>query len=89
MEEQELIKKAIKELGIDKPVMSHRVVGGTVELHLYGGDTMIYGIAKQPDQPAFLMSKKELVTEAKKRGVKVTSKMTKAQILKALEEADA
>lgn len=87
-DEIELITKAIKELGIDKPIMSHRVVGERLELHLYGGDTLTYGVAKAPEQPLFLMSKKELIAEAKRLGVTATAKMTKSQILAAIEEAE-
>ena len=86
MNEKDLIKKAIKELGIDKPIMNHRVVGDRPELHLLGGDTKTFAIAEEPDTPIFLMSKAELAAEAKSRGIKVTSKMTKADIIKALEE---
>jgi hypothetical protein len=34
----ELRKKAIQELGIDRPVSRTRLVGSRLELYLYGGD---------------------------------------------------
>lgn len=86
MTDEELIKQAVKELGIDKPIMRHKVVGDRLELYLYGGQTLTYGIAKTPDQPVFLKSKKELLAEAKERGLDVTARMTKAQLIKALKE---
>jgi hypothetical protein len=80
-----LIAKAVKELGINRPIMSHRVVGDRLELHLYGGDTLTYAIAEAPETPLFLMSKKELIELAEERGIKVTSRMTKSRILAAIE----
>ena len=34
----ELRKKAIQELGIDRPITATRLVGDRLELYLYGGD---------------------------------------------------
>jgi len=52
MEKQDLIKKAINELGIDVPVMATRMVGGRLELHLYGGAVVKYETGALPaDEP--------------------------------------
>ena len=62
MTEEELTQKAIEELGIDKPIMATRMVGGKLELFLYGGDVVSY-------QPPTTASKiKKRVTRKKKQG---------------------
>ena len=38
----ETIRQALEDLGIDKPYMSCRVVGGRLELTLYGGDVVLW-----------------------------------------------
>lgn len=59
-EKEELTKKAIEELGIDKPIMATRMVGGKLELFLYGGEVASY-------QPAGVVEKaKKRVTRKRK-----------------------
>ena len=36
------VEQAVKALGIDVPVMACRMVGGRLELHLYGGRVAFY-----------------------------------------------
>ena len=36
------IRQALDELGIDKPYFECKVVGGRIELTLYGGDVVIW-----------------------------------------------
>lgn len=79
-DEQALIKTAVEELGIDKPIMRSRVVGGRVELYLYGGDVVLW--------PAVLdlngMSTAELKRLATAREIRGRSKMNRDQLIKAL-----
>ena len=50
MEEKELdLKQIAKELDIDKPIMSCRVVGSRVEVWLTGGDMLYW--PPEPDKP--------------------------------------
>lgn len=44
-----LIAKAVKEFGIDVPVMATRMVGTRLELHLYGGGVKVYQVEGDPD----------------------------------------
>jgi hypothetical protein len=41
-EKEELIKKAVAELGINKPVMASKMIGNRLELYLYGGEVVSY-----------------------------------------------
>ena len=41
-DDAETVRQALDELGIDRPVMLTRVVGGRIELTLYGGDVVIW-----------------------------------------------
>jgi hypothetical protein len=41
------LKKIAKELGIDQPIMSFRVVGSRVEVYPLGGEMLVW-----PDSPA-------------------------------------
>lgn len=43
----ETIRQALEELGIDRPYFQCRVVGGRLELTLYGGDVVYW----PPDSP--------------------------------------
>jgi Rho termination factor, N-terminal domain len=45
--EAKLIFRAVRELGIDVPIMKTRVVGNRLELYLYGGRMVVY-----PPEPA-------------------------------------
>lgn len=45
-EENELIQRAIRQLGIDVPVLATRVVGNRLELYLYGGRVEVYQYAQ-------------------------------------------
>lgn len=100
-EKQKLIKAAIKELGIDKPIMSHRVVGNRIELHLYGGDTVIYAASSTPlpvtaatratthgpdEIDLTSLTRAELISMAKQEEIPGRSKMNKTQLIKALKE---
>ena len=67
MDEKELTKQAISELGIDKPIMATRMVGHDLELHLYGGEVVKYSI------PGVVEKVKDKVT-----AVKNTAKKKKA-----------
>jgi len=52
MEEKELdLKQIAKELDIDKPIMSCRVVGSRVEVWLTGGDMLYWPKEPTPEKP--------------------------------------
>jgi len=94
MEKQDLIKKAINELGIDVPVMATRMVGGRLELHLYGGAVVKYETgalpADEPPGPATAeqnlakMKISMLRAMAKERGIAGAGKMKKMDLILAL-----
>ena len=42
------LEQAVKALGIDVPVMSCRMIGGRMELHLYGGRVVLYPEDAEP-----------------------------------------
>ena len=43
------IKRALEELGINRPYYRARVVGGRLELCLYGGDVVFWPAAASPE----------------------------------------
>ena len=56
-ERQEIIQDAVKALGFDRPVLDMRVVGSRFELHLYGGEVVVYdplaeSTQQEPSPPA-------------------------------------
>lgn len=95
-----LIKQAIEELGIDKPVMTSRVVGDRVELTLYGGERITYAparptkasakddVAEPANTPVILegLTVAELRTRAADAGISGRTTMKKAELIEALEQ---
>lgn len=102
MNETDLVKQAAEELGVDKPIMSYKVVGDRIELHLLGGSTAVWtarpvpkavtgpvpDLAASPYQRRTLLtvSIKELRRQAAKRHLRGRSKMSRAQLIEALEK---
>ena len=95
------VKRAVGELGIDRPIMATRVVGGRIELHLYGGDVVEYlvgegrpqGDAPTEEQPVRTkrglreLKVAELRVLALEAGISGASRMKKAEIVGKLEDA--
>ena len=79
------VKEAAIKLGIDKPIMSYRVVGSRLELHLLGGSVVCHQLYKS--NPLYrdmgLAELKKLATSHKIPG---RSKMNRIQLIEALEE---
>jgi hypothetical protein len=85
------VKEAAIKLGVDKPIMSHKVVGDRIELHLYGGSVVTWpppgkrlhpGLIDQlEDRPV-----SELRKLAREYHIAGQSKMNRAQLIAALEE---
>lgn len=65
----ELIKAAIGELGINKPIMATKMVGGRLDLYLYGGEVVSY-------QPTASKKKPAVKTEAAKKSTSASNKST-------------
>ena len=81
-----------KELDIKTPIVSYRVVGDRVELHLLGGQRVIYDPAITAVEISSLLSDltvKELRLIAQDLDVSGNSKMTKAALVKALSDLNA
>lgn len=96
-DETALIKQATAELGIDKPIMSYKVVGDRIELHLFGGSTAVWTARPMPTEdagpdlagPTFEdLSLRELRILAGARKIVGRSKMNRAQLIEALEVDD-
>ena len=81
LQDQEFIAQAIRELRVDKPIMSCRVLGDRIELYLLGGAKVIWPIPSALD----LMSTSELKRIARKRKIPGRSKMNRSELIKALE----
>jgi hypothetical protein len=93
IDETALLKQAVAELGVDKPIMSYRVVGDRIELHLLGGDIIHWPYLSGPavpDQNAQLssLSVVKLRRLARKHKIRGRSKMSRAQLIEALEAHD-
>jgi hypothetical protein len=100
MNEEELqqeIKAATLFLGIDVPIMSSRVVGDRIELFLYGGQRITWKAGNQPvtadqapdqAQPLDLSkyTRAQLLDLATEHKIPGRAKMTKAQLVKAIQE---
>jgi hypothetical protein len=100
----EELQALAKDLDINTPIMSHRVVGDRIELHLLGGfEYTVFDMlapeklapeksgARAIDIPSLLadLSVKELRLIAKDLGISGYSKMKKAALVKALSSLDA
>jgi oligoribonuclease (3'-5' exoribonuclease) len=78
------VKQAAKILEVDKPIMSHRVVGSRIELHLLGGS-----VAVLDSHPFYRdMGVSELKQLARRHKIRGRSKMNRDQLIQALEEID-
>jgi hypothetical protein len=86
------LKQIVQELEINQPVMSYRVVGSRVELHLLGGATAVYDPTanEMPDPTGTLtrMTLKRLHILAAAVLLPNQSKMNKAQLIKTLSKHD-
>ena len=83
-------QKIAKEMGIDKPIMSLRHVGGRIELHLYGEDKPRVVPKKSEDiLETELHYKKmaELKVMAHDLDISFTSSTRKADLIAAIMEA--
>jgi hypothetical protein len=80
-----LIKQAVDELGVDKPIMSYRVVGNRVELYLLGGDVAVWPGRSGRIYDFEQLSLKELRRTARMYNIRGRSKMSRAQLIEALE----
>ena len=93
MTHPELLGKAIKALGVNRPVLAYKVVGDRIQLWVLGDNKPLEYVASEElqEQPLYLsgMSKKELLEQAADLDISGRSKMTKAQLVKALTEAQA
>ncbi|MGB3714493.1 MAG: hypothetical protein WA996_08700 [Candidatus Promineifilaceae bacterium] len=102
MNESDLVKQAAVELGVDKPIMSYKVVGDRIELHLLGGSTAVWTARPVPKAvtgpvPDLAgpfdrrrtrlahLSTKELRSRASERRLRGRSKMSRSQLIEALE----
>lgn len=94
---QELTSLEIKEiaiqLDINTPILSYRVVGDRVELHLLGGATAVWdpAIVNKPTTPAVDllsllsgMTVKELKAVAKELSIDTPKRMKKAELIEAI-----
>lgn len=91
MNETDLVKQAAVELGVDKPIMSYKVVGNRVELHLLGGSVAVW-TRRSPGpyrRRAVLsrLSTKELRRQARLHEIRGRSKMSRSQLIDAIELA--
>jgi hypothetical protein len=99
----ESVRQAAAELGVDKPIMSYKVIGDRIELHLLGGS-----VVKSPARPVpnavsgtdpdlavppyqrrdvlSHLSTKELRRRASEVNIRGRSKMSRAQLIEALEK---
>ena len=78
------IKDAVRELKIDKPIMSYKVVGSRVELHLLGGSVEVLD-----SRPFYRdMSLPELKRLARRHKIPGRSKMNRQQLIESLEAID-
>lgn len=86
----EELQAIAKELSINTPIMSYRVVGDRVEIHLLGGRQLIYNRSMTVDIPSLLavLTVKELRQLAKDLEVPGFSRKNKKALIKALSELD-
>jgi hypothetical protein len=63
-EEKINLAKIAKEMEIDKPIMSYRMIGSRVELYLLGGEVLVWPGEEKPEK------KHETKRESAKRGPK-------------------
>jgi hypothetical protein len=81
------VKLAAEAHGVDKPIMSYRVVGGRLELYLLGGSVVYHKLYHS--NPIYrdmgLAELKKLATSHKIPG---RSKMNRIQLIEALEEVN-
>lgn len=87
----EELQELAKELKINTPIMSHRVVGDRIELFLLGGHQVVSQPKQAVDIPSLLadLSVTQLRQIAKDLGVTGYSKMKKEALLHALSELPA
>jgi len=83
------VKQAVKELGVDKPIMSYRVVGDRVELHLLGGSIVRWPAIDDPEDPLSdsgldFWTLKEIKNLASIHKIPGRSKMNRDQLIEAL-----
>jgi len=79
------VKLAAEALGVDKPIMSYRVVGGRIEMHLLGGSVVYYPLYHS--DPFYRdMGLAELKGLARRHKIRGRSKMNRIQLIEALED---
>jgi len=90
---QRLIRKAPdyydkRELAEEAVAVANYGVAGGHGHHEPEAPTEKKPAVKKPRKPSMNMKKDELIAAAKERGIKVSTKLTKAQILEKINEAD-
>ena len=84
------VKKAAIKLGIDKPIMSYKVVGDRIELHLYGGSIVMWPPPGKRLHPGLIDQLEDTPVSdlrklAREYHIAGRSKMTRDQLIAALE----
>jgi len=85
------LKIIVKALKINRPVLSHRVVGNRVELHLLGGSKAVFsdvGLFDDPRPNLDNMSLKNLRALSTVLGIPGRGQLNKADLIAALYDLD-